>query len=160
MNPREGADGARKEDTVTETPWTPGPWSVRTDGTSSGRGPVVYVAGEYYDDGSELEIAEVGITEVNERTMGDPADNWIRQENASELEANARLIAAAPELVAALEGTVSWCPMCAGTGRYTPYCVRCEDSTDDHYCPSSKPCFQCRDARALLARVRGEEIQG
>jgi hypothetical protein len=64
------------------------------------------------------------------------------------------------ELVAALEGTVSWCPMCAGTGRYTPYCVRCEDSTDDHYCPSSKPCFQCRDARALLARVRGEEIQG
>ena len=120
---------------MTETPWTPGPWVALR-----GPGP-----GDIWIQADNEEVTRVGTID---------GGLWETRQ------ANARLIAAAPELVAALEGTVSWCPMCAGNGRYTPYCVRCEDSTDDHYCPSSKPCFQCRDARALLARVRGESEGG
>lgn len=43
---------------------------------------------------------------------------------------------------------------CEGTGRYTPRCYRCDDSTDDHECPDEVECTRrsCLQARAILAK--------
>lgn len=71
---------------------TPGPWLIRTGGTMTGRGPEVYVEGEHYDDGAEFVVADCGCSEA---TGG--KRRWKRTPDADAIEANARLIAAAPD---------------------------------------------------------------
>lgn len=77
---------------------TPGPWTWRIDGTNTGRGPVIYTEGEYYDDGAPREIAELETSETNPSRK-----RWRRGRYAGQIEANARLIAVAPELLALAE---------------------------------------------------------
>lgn len=74
-----------------------GTWKIRVEGTMSGRGPEVYVEGEYYDDGSELVVADCGTTETSK-----DGHRWKRVEDAAVKEANAKLIRASPELAEAL----------------------------------------------------------
>ena len=48
--------------------------------------------------------------------------------------------------------------ICGCGGTRVPYCSRCEDSSDDHYCPSSVPCEHARamkSAAAVLALMAG-----
>jgi hypothetical protein len=68
---------------------TPGPWNIRTEGTMTGRGPEIFADGAYYDDGSEFVIAQ------------------LFSADADVIDANARLIAAAPELLEALKGALA-----------------------------------------------------
>ncbi len=58
-------------------------------------------------------------------------------------DANARLIACAPELLAAVEKTVQTCSVCRGNGKLS-------DTHDLGECPASA------DLRALIVRGRGE----
>ncbi len=76
---------------------TPGPWSVRISGTMTGRGPEVYREGAHYDDGSEFVIAECGVSETANHGTG----MWKRTVSSGAIGANSRLIAAAPDLLAA-----------------------------------------------------------
>lgn len=63
--------------------------------------------------------------------------------NAGEKEANARLIAAAPDLLALAKQYASECAMCGGTNR---------DPWND---PKGKPCADCADIRAVIAKAEG-----
>lgn len=55
------------------------------------------------------------------------------------------------------------CQRCNGSGRYSPACYRCDDSTDDHECPSSRECEPCKgkgssaEALALASLVLPRE---
>jgi len=82
---------------MSESKHTPGPWRWEIDGTMSGRGPVI-LSEEKYDDGSPRQLAELETSETNH---GAKRARWRRQPDADEIEANARLIAAAPDLLAA-----------------------------------------------------------
>lgn len=75
-----------------------GVWKVREEGTNSGRWLEIYIEGEHYSDGSEFVIAECG--SIKSKPNG---KNWVRTDEAGVIEANARLIAAAPEMVWALK---------------------------------------------------------
>ena len=71
--------------------------------------------------------------------------------------ADARLIAAAPELLAACETGVKLC-RCRGTGTYTKDCTLCGDSTFDHVCnDEERPCTdpRCMALRAAIAKAKG-----
>lgn len=68
---------------------TPGPWNVRIEGTMTGRGPVIFVEGAYYDDGSEFVIAETRSSEVC------IAGRWRKVADGDVIEVNGHLIAAA-----------------------------------------------------------------
>ena len=71
--------------------------------------------------------------------------------------ANAALIAAAPEMLTALQGLVKKC-RCRGTGKYTTVCTLCDDSTYDHYCNDREvecDSFTCVAARAAIAKAEG-----
>ena len=65
-------------------------------------------------------------------------------ELASQAEANARLIASAPDLLAMVERYASECAECDGKGTWV--------GPDLH----TEPCDTCADLRALIARARGE----
>ena len=102
--------------TESETKWTPGPW--HWDAGDVGVEPGVLYADIYTDD--EAVIAMFNI-------------------NLKEGTANARLIAAAPDLYAALERTLSWLTSYQGSG-----------SMADH--------GPYNQARAALAKARGERL--
>ncbi len=81
---------------MNKTKHTPGPWLIRVDGTSTGRGPEIYVEGPHYDDGSKFVIAECGCSEHT-----DGGKRWKRTQDADQIEANAQVLTAAPELLEA-----------------------------------------------------------
>ena len=76
---------------------TPGPWLIEYAETRM-RWPVIYVADGAWDRGRR-EIVSLS-THVAKRTK---ADTWRKTTDADESEANARLIAAAPALLAFAE---------------------------------------------------------
>jgi hypothetical protein len=77
---------------------TPGPWSIRIAGTLTGKGPEIYKDGPYYDDNSEFVIADCGTSHHRPEGIG----KWRKTSECAEVEANARLIAAAPDMYLAL----------------------------------------------------------
>lgn len=95
---------------------TPETWSIRVAGTNSGRGPEIYRAGPYYDDGSEFVIADCGTLETSRN-----GKRWKRTAEADAIEGYARLLLAAPDLLRALkliewsgvhDGTLGSCASC------------------------------------------------
>lgn len=96
----------RNEETVSSSPatepkFTTGPLKIREEGTNSGKWLEVYLKGEYYSDGSEFVVAQLGT--VKSKPHG---KNWVRTDEASTIDANAHLFAAAPDLYKALEACV------------------------------------------------------
>lgn len=85
---------------MTEHKHTPGPWRLKVVGTGTARGFVIIAEENYFDDGSPHELAEVEVHELNDSF---PGEVWFPKENAEEIAANARLMAAAPDLLAMLE---------------------------------------------------------
>ena len=94
---------------------TPGPWTY--DGTDSVIGP------DY--------MGPTGMTSY-------PIAGIVRQ--LGDRNRNGYLIAAAPDMLEALEGIIAVCPECGGTG----------DGYED------EPCPWCRMARAAIAKARVE----
>jgi len=84
---------------------TPGPWAVRSIDHSL-RGKIFFVTG-VNERNTRIVIADCGI----DRETAD---------NRAECEANARLIAAAPELLEALKGTVAMLELLNATGSNDP----------------------------------------
>lgn len=80
---------------MSETKFTPGPWIIRTEGSSYGRWPVIHTPGPYYEDGGEFEVAELGCT-----AQAAGGGKWESTSDSEVITANALLIAAAPELYA------------------------------------------------------------
>lgn len=87
---------------------TPGPWIILIEGTCSGAWPFIVPEGTHVDDCGEEAIAELPTTHVERDTKGFPGTYSEKPERFEECEdhdrimANARLIAAAPELYKAL----------------------------------------------------------
>ena len=51
---------------------------------------------------------------------------------------------------------VKCCGLCNGTGRWTPHCSRCDDSTEDHNdCPAERPCEHTITVRKALSPCEG-----
>lgn len=132
---------------------TPGPWTV-VDGSQG-----------YIDP----EIGGDGMLSIEGGTGG--SEDWGENERltlavvladvepiASEAEANARLIAAAPDLLKALRGLLPgddagwWCLRCAGEvdATYDERCATCGESLDDPGAPEA-----IRVARAAIAKATG-----
>ena len=63
---------------------TPGPYEIQVDGTLSGRGPRMVSLTEQYDDGSPVEIADFGTSEVS-----DDGETWTPTPEGKDVEANA-----------------------------------------------------------------------
>jgi hypothetical protein len=68
------------------------PWLVRQVGTSSGEWLEIYIEGEYYADGSEFVVAELGT--VKSKPHG---KNWVATADADKIRANATAIIAVPD---------------------------------------------------------------
>jgi hypothetical protein len=83
---------------MSETKHTPGPWLVKYAETRV-RWPVIYVKDDTYEDG-EHEIAEIN-DHVAQNINTSIKPQWVAHPDKAEGEANARLIAAAPDLLAA-----------------------------------------------------------
>lgn len=66
--------------------------------------------------------------------------------------ANVRLMAAAPDLLAALEDMINHCQGCNGRGR----CYGRVPGSPGSYA-SNQPCQDCGDARAAIAKAKGEK---
>ena len=114
------------------TKHTPGPWTTNPRG----------------EDGAEVyalaSVAWCGIAS----THGASGSQVIR---AAEAQANARLIAAAPDLLRGLEAMIGLCHGCRGRGRcFGP--VPVGSVGESVY----QPCPECSDARAAIAKAKGE----
>lgn len=115
--------------------WTPGPWHVNK--------PYGKASRDILND-DQLVVARVK-----------PGRDLNGQHHAK---TNARLIAAAPALVEALEEIVTDCPKCQGEGwvwgdELDDYDVQNAPSPDD----TRYTCDRCRKARAALRAAKGEE---
>lgn len=92
-----------------KTAHTPGPWALIIDGTCSGAWPHIVPDGTSVEDCGELAIAELPSTHAERNTKGFPGpfsekpDRFKVTDGHDEIMANARLIAAAPELLEALQ---------------------------------------------------------
>lgn len=120
---------------------TPGPWLIRVDGTNTARGPEVFAAGSHYDDGSQFVVADCGATETSRSEH-----HWRRTEDADMIDANARLIAAAPEMLEALEECIVLLNARPRAGGGV-----CRGCDEPYSCPPSCP---IKKARAAVAKVR------
>lgn len=132
---------------------TPGPWLIDMAETTS-RWPVIYVPDASWDAGKR-EIAEISdIVAFNVSHSG--KERWKTADTADMAMANARLIAAAPEMLAALKASVRGCGLCAGRGSYLTPCSMCGDSTYDHACDDERvDCARCKAAVDLIAKIDG-----
>lgn len=120
------------------TKHTPGPWHVETpmDECFS----IVDDAKQVYD---WKMVANVTWDHKDEREPGCP---FITKREA---EANARLIAAAPDLYHELDMQIRNCPVCKGDGM----AVDIFDMLTTDGRPPLKPCSRCSSARAALSRA-------
>jgi len=105
---------------VTSVKHTPGPWTVG--------GPVAY--------GRDI----LGADDIWVGNAHGPHDGKGGFPTDTELEVNARLIAAAPELLAALEDTM---------------CRVCDLYIGEPERDGEEPCYMCAKARAAVTKARG-----
>lgn len=109
---------------------TPGPWTVEGEGIRA------IVRG-----------ADFTIVAVRHRLPKETHD------------ANARLIAAAPDLLALAKQYASECSECGGTGAVQVCCGSPDQSgSDDEVCcgvPDTEPCGACADLRAVIEKAEG-----
>jgi hypothetical protein len=115
---------------------TPGPWCVEavfgkrlhdicTAKEIPGAGIPTLLASVYYDDEKPIHIS------------------------TREAEANARLMAAAPEMLALLKQYASECATCGGCGE----CDLPVDGSEDEL--ESVACIDCADIRVVIAKAEG-----
>lgn len=123
---------------------TPGPWTAEESGNRQADGQVPWAV--YAPDDSEY--ASPGELQC--------VATYLTQ-------ANARLIAAAPALLAACEAVK--CHVCGGKGTLHRSCSLCGDSTYDHVCDDyDRPCTHCdgkgrpQVVSAAIALARGQEV--
>lgn len=102
---------------------TPGPWSW----AQVWRGPETKIHAEF--EGRRVALAEV-----------------FTMYSHGEKEANARLIAAAPELLALAKQYLSECSECNGSGT----------TWDRDNCTHTVDCPDCADIRAVIAKAEGK----
>ena len=95
-------------------------------------------------------------------TSKDPDGEYICEpwgRTHAETEANGRLIAAAPDLLALAKRYASDCSECGGTGSVQVCCGSPDQSgSDDDVCcgvPDTEPCDACADIRAVIEKAEG-----
>ncbi len=106
---------------MSDTKWTPGPWEVR------------------HWDGDEWPDKRTSVAERN----GPGEAIFINARYARNIEANAHLIAAAPDMFAALEKMVEW------------HCVR-GNTDEDPILDYERQPHEVRQAMDALSKARGE----
>jgi hypothetical protein len=125
------------------TKHTPGPWEVVIDGTCSAGWP--HVVQEAFADDLGYAVAELPSCFTEKSTRGAPGtyqekpSRFRKTDDHDEIMANARLIAAAPELLEALRKYLA-----AGFG----------NSTDHHH----KQAEAYDTAIAAIAKATGEQV--
>lgn len=116
------------------TNFTPGPWRVEGAGTSTAQWNVILADDYSHDDGSPHEVASLETFTVRRDGM------YVEVPDAPTLHANARLIASAPDLYAALKAA-EWGGM--DTEIHQDHCPACRHSEDIGHSPD------CQLAAAL-----------
>ncbi len=116
---------------------TPGPWWVETEADAGEDEPTLYVC----HSGTVCEVTTI---------CNFGPSHWATIDTR---EANARLIAAAPDLLDALRMQTRNCPMCKGTAKsvdaYTWLSSRGKEE------PEPTDCRWCRDGRTAIAKATG-----
>jgi hypothetical protein len=112
---------------------TPGPWVVNDFCTEGGADTAVWTS---HDPHTAKSICECHYTTARQRLSGEDGCHQL------EAEANAKLIAAAPELLAIAKEYAASCPNCDGKGKR-------RHSFDNHLVD----CQKCAGARAVIARA-------
>jgi hypothetical protein len=122
---------------------TPGPWSIETVPTSCG---ICHKIGPFPARLSSPERPNYACVYSDNVRLGRIEGDKIGEE----LLANARLIAAAPDLLARVQKEATECEHCGGLGKIEHH--RCDGhcrSDDEHF----DPCEWCAEVRALIAKA-------
>lgn len=112
---------------------TPGPWEM-------GKGYGLHGIEVVGDQGDRMVAGVVGVTRDTHALDGRRTGFAVVEEGV----ANARLIAAAPDLLALAEQYASECAECDGKG------------IPEFGESAGKPCTQCADIRSVIAKATGE----
>jgi hypothetical protein len=122
---------------TTNTPHTPGPWNADKN----------FMGPDTYSDGNSIPVFPRGGGVAICDVVAVTGEGLSRPDVQARAEANARLIAAAPDLLAVLEAVAVW------TDAEPCFCHVHNDSERARYSPHN---FLCDCARTAILKAKGD----